>query len=210
MSFFSQRPLLRHGTTKHILKMPLRSLAKQAEKYSQSSQRSSWTEETPATSSICRTLEGMPVPGTHSMPTVLRRPLRSFMNSTQPTSRTRHLNSLSRLNKRRVPSKTARLAYRLYVRKAFQKAPAIMGYSTLGFILNGLTQGRGKTRWSSTTSSMSHRLSQIMKSSSSSSRRVKKTTSTSAKMLLSTASVILDCAALASSASGLTPLIRLR
>jgi hypothetical protein len=47
------------------------------------------------------------------MPTVLRRPLKSSMHSTLQMSKTRHSIFLSRRNKRRVPSKTARLAYKL-------------------------------------------------------------------------------------------------
>ena len=210
MSSFSQKSLPLRGTFKPISKTLLRFLAKLGVKSSPSKQKSSWTEETLATSSTFRTLVETRVQGMHSMPTVLRRPLRSSMRSTLPTSKTRHSISLSRLNKRRAPSKTARLAYKLFVRKGSRKAPAIMGYSTLGSILNVPTRVRGKTRWWSTTLSMSRRLSRTMKFSSSSNRRARRTININARTPLSTVFAILDSVVLASSESGLTPLIRLK
>ena len=198
------------GTTRHTSKTLLLSLVKREEKYSRSKRKSSWTEETPATSSTSRTLVETRVQGTHSMPTVLRRPLRSSMRSTLPTSRTRHSISLSRLNKRRAPSKTARLAYKLFVRKGSRKAPAIMGYSTLGSILNVPTRVGGKTRWSNTTSNTLLPRCPTMRSSSSSNRRVKRIINTSARTRLSTVSATQACAVLANSESELTPLMRLK
>ena len=210
MSFSLLR--LRHllVTTRPISKMRQLFLARQAGRFFPSKQKSSWTEETPATSSTCRTSVETRVRGTHSMPTVLRRPLRSSMRSTLPTSKTRHSISLSRLNKRRAPSKTARLAYKLFVRKGFRRAPAIMGYSTLGSILNVPTRVRGKTRWSNTTSNTLLPRCPTMRSRSSSNRLAKRIINTNARTRLSTVFAILDSAVLASSASELTPLIRLR
>ena len=210
MYSFSQKNLRLPATFRPISRMLPRCLVRQVARYSPSRQKSSWIEETQATSSTCRTSVGIRVQGMHSMPTVLRRPLRSSMHSTLPTCKTRHSISLSRLNKRRVPSKTARLAYKLFVRKGFRKAPAIMGYSTLGSILNVPTRVRGKTRWSSTTSNTLLPRCPTMRSSSSSNRLAKRIINTSARTRLSTVFATLDSVALASSASGLTPLMRLR
>ena len=208
MSSFSQKNQRLPATFRPISRMLPRCLVRQVVRYSPSKQKSSWTEETPATSSTCRTSVETRVRGTHSMPTVLRRPLRSSMRSTLPTSKTRHSISLSRLNKRRAPSKTARLAYKLFVRKAFRRAPAIMGYSTLASILNALFQADGRTRWLSTTSNTLLPRCPTMRSSSSSNRLAKRIINTSARMRLSTVFVTRGSVVRASSA--LEPMLLMR
>ena len=210
MSFSSRKLQRLLATSRPISRMRLLSLARQAGRYSPSKQRSSWTEETPATSSTFRTLAGIRVQGMHSMPTVLRRPLRSFMSSTLQMSKTRRLISQSHRSKRRVPSKMARLVYRRCVRRAFQKAPAIMAYSTLVSILNVPTPVHGKTRWSSTTSNTLLPRYLTMRSNSSSNRRAKRIINTNARTRLSTVSATQDCAVLANSESEHTPLMRLK
>ena len=196
--------------TRRISRMLPRCLVRRVVKFSQSRQKSSWTEETPATFSTFHTLAGIRVQGMHSMPTVLRRPSKSSMHSTLQMSRTRHLIFLSHRNKRRVPSKTARLVYKHCVRKAFRRAPAIMGYSTLGSILREPSPVDGKTKWSSTTSSTLLPRYLTMRSRSSSNRRAKRIINTNARTRLSTVFATPVSAVRASSALELTPLIRLR
>ena len=210
MYFYSQENLFLRGIFNSTSKTQRLFWARQAERYFLNKLKFSSTVEIPETSSTYRTLGVTREQGMHSMATARQPLLRSSSRFTKLTSKTTRLNFQNRLSKRRVPSRTALLAYRLYAPKASQRGRAIMDYSTLESILRGPPPGIGKTKWWNTTSSMWLPLSQITRFKSSSSKSAKKITNTNVKMRPSTASAIQAYVDRANSALGATVLMRLK
>jgi len=161
--------------------MQQRSSVRPAAKYSLNSLRYSLNAAIPETSLTYRTSGVITGRGMHSMPTGPRPRLKSSMNSMKPPSKTCRLLFQKRRNKRRVPSKMVRLAYRLCAPKAFPRAPVIMDFSTLESFLSAHSPLLGKTKWWSTTSSMYPRPCLTMKSKFLLNKLARKNTFTSAK-----------------------------
>ena len=210
MSSYFLGSRLRLGNSKNISKMRQHSSVKRAVRFFLSNPRSWLSEATPETFSTYRTSGATMVRGMHSMPTGPRPRLKSSMRSMRQPSKSCLLLFQKHRSKRRAPSKMVRLAYRLCAPKVFPRAPVIMDFSTLESFLSAHSPQRGKIRWLSTTSSMSHRPYPITKSKYLSNRLERKSTSTSAKMRRSIASATLAYAARANSASEQTVLMRLR
>ena len=210
MSFYSQNNLHRHESFRNTLKMQPRYWAKQEEKYSQNNPRSSWSAETPETFSTFRTLGATAGRGMHSMPTGPQPRLKSSMNSTKPPSKSCRLLFQSRRNKRRVPSKMVRLAYKLCAPKVFPRAPVIMDFSTLESFLSAHSPLLGKTKWWNTTSNMYPRHCPTMKSKFLLSKLVRKNTFTNAKTRPLIAFATRGCVARVNLASEPMVLMRLR
>ena len=210
MFFSSQKNQPRLGTFNSTLKMRQHCSAKLAERFFLSRPKSLLIEETPETSSTCPTSAVTREQGMHSMATVRPQRSRSSLDYMRRMSKSYRSIFLSRLSKRRVPSKMALLVYRLYAHRASQRGRAIMDYSTLGSILRGPPPDLGKTSLWSTTSSMWLPLSRTTRYKYSSSKSAKKTISTSAKMRPSTASVIRAYVDSANMASEATVLMRLK
>ena len=174
-------------TFKSILKMQQRSSVRPAAKYSLNSLRYSLNAAIPETSSTSRTSGATTGRGMHSMPTGPQPRLKSSMVYTKRASKSCRSLFQSRRNKRRVPSKMVRLAYRLCAPKAFPRAPVIMDYSTLESFLSAHSPRLGKTKWSSTTSSMYPRPCLTTRSKFLLNKWARKNTFTSAKTLRSIA-----------------------
>ena len=210
MSSYFLGSRLRLGNSKNISKMRQHSSVKRAVRFFLSNQRFWLSEATPEIFSTYRTLEATMVRGMHSMPTGPQPRLKSSMRSMKRPSKTCRLLFQSRRSKRRVPSKMVRLAYRLCAPKVFPRAPVTMAYSTLESFLSAHSPQLGKTRWSSTTSSMYPHRSQTTKSKSLSNKLARKNIFTSVKMRRSIAFATPAYAARASLASEQTVLMRLR
>ena len=210
MFFYLRRNLPQHGIFNSILKTPQHFLARQAERSFLSRPKSSLTVETPETSSTSRTSAVTREQGMHSMSTVRQPRWKSSLFYTKRTSKSYRSIFLNRLSKRRVPSKMALLAYRLYAPKASQRGRAIMDYSTLESILRGPPPEAGKTSLWNTTSSTWLPLSRTTRCKSLSNKLARKTTNTNAKMRPSTASAIRAYVDRANMASEETVLMRLK
>jgi hypothetical protein len=210
MSSYFLGSRLRLGNSKNSSKMRQHSSVKRAVRFFLSNQRFWLSEETPEIFSTYRTSGATMVRGMHSMPTGPQPRLKSSMGYMKRPSKSCRSLFQSRRSKRRVPSKMVRLAYKLCAPKAFPRAPVIMDYSTLESFLSAHTPQRGKTRWSSTTSSMYPLHFQTTKSKSLSSKLARKNISTSAKMRRSTASATQAYVAHGSLVLEQTVLMRLR
>ena len=210
MSSYFLGSRLRLGNSKNISKMRQRSSVKRAVRFFLNNPRSWLNEATPETFSTYRTSEVMTGRGMHSMPTGPRPRLKSSMSYTKRPFKSCRSLFQSRQNKRRVPSKMVRLAFKLYVPKVFPRARVIMDYSTLESFLNGRSPQRGKTRWWSTTLNTWLPHCPTTKSKSSLNKWARKNISTSARTLRSTGFATPAYAARANSASEQTVLMRLR
>ena len=210
MFFYLRRNLPQRGIFNSTSKTLPLFLARQAERSFLSRPKSSLTVETPETSSTCPTSAVTREQGMHSMSTVRRQPSKSSLDYMRRMSKSYRSIFLSRLSKRRVPSKMALLAYKLYAHRASQRGRAIMDYSTLESILRGPPPEAGKTSLWSTTSSTWLPLSRTTKCKSLSNKLARKTTNTNAKMRPSTASAIRAYVDRANMASEETVLMRLK
>ena len=210
MSSYFLGSRLRLGNSKNISKMRQHSSVKRAVRFFLSNQRSWLNEATPETSSTYRTSGATMVRGMHSMPTGPQPRLKSSMVYTKRASKSCLLLFQKHRSKRRAPSKMVRLAYRLCAPKVFPRAPVIMDFSTLESFLSAHSPQRGKIRWLSTTSSMSHRPYPITKSKYLSNRLARKNIFTSAKTRHSIASATQASVAHGNLASEQTVLMRLR
>ena len=190
MFFSLQKNRPQPGIFSNTSRTRQRCSAKQAERFFLSKPKSWSTGETPETSSTSRISVGTREQGMHSMSTV--RPQRSTSSSDYMRRMSKSYRSifLSRLSKRRVPSKMAHLVYKLFAHRASQRGRAIMDYSTLGSILRGPAPALGRTSLWSTTSSMWLPHYPTTNFRFLSNKSAKKTISTSVKMRPSIASAI--------------------
>ena len=190
MFFYLRGHLLRLATSNSTSRMRRLYWEKLDARYFLNRRKFSLIEETPETSSTSHTSAVTREQGMHSMATARLLPLKSFSRYTKLTPKNFRFHFQNRLSKRRVPSRTAHLVYKLYAPKASQRGRAIMDYSTLASILRGPSPELGKTSWWSTTSNMWLPLSRIMNCKSLSNKSARKTTNTNAKTRPSTASAI--------------------